>query len=191
MKRQEMELTEIEMYLCELGDELERRGFQSAVRIVIFGGVFMLIKVKNRDSTEDVDIALLDFPAMSDPAETPSEETKRFQSAVRAVARRQKIKQAWMNDDGAMFFKGFAPNAELIFWKRFKLLDVYLPPADVILVLKLMAYRPKDQDDIAALCKELSIFMRAQAQNLLNDYVSGRWQREYMVEDALDELFDD
>jgi hypothetical protein len=178
------------MYLCELGEELERRGFQGSVRIVIFGGVFMLIKVKNRDTTEDVDVALLDFPAMSDPAEEPSEDTRRFQSAVRAVARRRKIKQAWMNDDGAMFFKGFAPNAELILWKRFKLLDVYLPSAEVILVLKLMAYRPKDQGDITALCQELAVLTRVQAQSLLNDYVSGRWQREYMVEDALDELFD-
>ena len=188
---QPMELADILTYLHALDDELVRRGFSTPVRIAVFGGVFMLIKVKNRPTTEDVDIALLDFPPMSDPDEPPSEETKAFQTAIRAVARRLKITQAWMNDDGAMFFKGFTPNAELTLWNEpFKVLQVYLPSEEVILVLKLMAYRPKDRPDIQALCQRLHVTTYKQAQSLLNDYVSGRWQREFAVEYALHRLFD-
>jgi hypothetical protein len=104
MVKQPMELAEILIYLHALDDELVHRGVLTPVRIAVFGGAFMLIRVKNRRTTEDVDMALLDFPPMSDPDEPPSEETNVFQTAIRVVARRQKIKQTWCNDDGAMFF---------------------------------------------------------------------------------------
>jgi hypothetical protein len=75
-------------------------------------------------------------------------------------------------------------------WEEpFQVLQVYLPSAEVILVLKLMAYRVKDQGDVEALCQQLNITTRKQAQSLLNDYVSGRWQKEYMVEKALKQVF--
>lgn len=190
MAKQQMDIAEIIAYLHALDDELVRRGFTSPVRIAVFGGVFMLLKIKNRKTTEDVDVALLDFPPMSDPDEKPSAETKLFQTSIRAVARRYQLPLSWCNDDGAMFFKGFAPQADLFEWEEgFQVLRVYLPSEDVILVLKLMAYREKDHGDIQALCQSLSITTRRQAQSLLNDYVSGRWQKEYMVEKALTQLF--
>ena len=58
-----MESQEIERYFQALGDELELREFKNPVRIMVVGGVFMLLMVKNRKATEDVDVVLLDFPA--------------------------------------------------------------------------------------------------------------------------------
>jgi hypothetical protein len=190
MAKLQMDLADIIGYLHALDEELLRREFRMPVRIAIFGGFFMLLRVGNRKTTEDVDIRLLDFPPMSDPDEQPSAETKLVQTAIRAVARRYKLPQSWCNDDGAMFFSGFAPHAELFEWEEhFHLLRVYLPSEEVVLVLKFMAYRQKDQNDIQALCQRLSITTRKQAQSLLNDYVDGRWQREYMVERMLTQLF--
>jgi hypothetical protein len=183
-----MELQEILSYLRELGDELERRGFTQPVRVVVFGGVFMLIEVQNRLSTQDVDIALLDFAEMTEA--NPPQETVRFQAAVHAVARKRKIKPGWCNDDGAMFLKGFTPHAQLHHWQTFNMLEILLPSREAVLVLKLMGFREKDRRDVEALCQLLQVTTRRQAQSLLNDYVAGRWQREYCVESTLDELFD-
>jgi hypothetical protein len=159
------------------------------VQLVIFGGVFMMVQVQNRNSTRDVDVHLLNIPSMTDAP--LARETKKFQTALQVVAKVHRIKKTWLNDDGSMFYTGFAPNAQAHLWKRFNKLEVYLPEMDVILVLKLMGYRRKDQKDIAALCRRLGVHTRKQAQSLINDYVSGRWQTEYMVEKTLIELFEE
>lgn len=56
------------------------------------------------------------------------------------------------------------------FWRTFGALEVYLPPKEYILALKLIAGRHKDADDIAALCGELQIQTRQQGQNLVDRY---------------------
>ena len=88
-----------------------------------------------------------------------------------------------------MFFKGFTPHADVHLWKTFTLLEVYIPSKDAVLVLKLMGYREKDRDDVLALCQQLDVATRSQAQDLVNGYVAERWQKEYRLDLTLDALF--
>jgi hypothetical protein len=181
-----MEGQEIEIYFQHLGDELEQRGFTEPVRIMVVGGAFMLLAVKSRKSTEDVDVVLMDIPDSTNP----TSQTKAFQAAVRGVASKHKLKRKWLNDDVAYFIRDMAPNPEPLLWRKFKNLHVYLPPQEYILALKLMVYRLKDMNDIEALCKELNVTTREQAQAIVDHFVlDRRWQEEYMLEDTLDELF--
>ncbi len=181
-----MEDQQVELYLQELGDQLEQRGFEEPVRIMIVGGVYMLLMVKNRKSTEDVDVMLMDMEDTTN--QTP--QTKAFQTAVRAVAQKHKLKRKWMNDDVAYFIRDMAPEPEAQLWQKYKKLHVYLPVKEYILALKLMVFRPKDVNDVEALCKELNVTTRERAQEIVDHFVSDkRWQDEYQLEDTLDELF--
>ena len=55
-----MQKKQIETYLAHLGQELQDLGVQRPVRILVIGGAFMLIQVKNRRTTDDIDILLKD-----------------------------------------------------------------------------------------------------------------------------------
>jgi hypothetical protein len=177
---------DIERYLQDLGDELETRGFQEPVRIMIVGGVYMLLMVKNRKSTEDVDVVLMDMEDTTN--KTP--QTRAFQGAVRAVASKHHLKRTWMNDDVAYFIREMAPEPDAKLWQKYKQLHVYLPAKEYILALKLMVFRLKDVNDVEALRKELGVTTREQAQAIVDRFVPDRrWQEEYQLEDTLDELF--
>ena len=181
-----MQSQEIERYFQDLGDELELRAFQRPVRIMVVGGVFMLLMVKNRKATEDVDVVLLDFPDTTKP--TP--ETSAFKAAVNAVASRHHLKRKWMNDDVAYFILDMAPDPQPLLWREFKKLHVYLPSREYILALKLMVFRQKDMNDVAALLAELHIATREEAQAIVDRYIPDkRWQEHYLLEDTLEELF--
>jgi hypothetical protein len=69
------------------------------------------------------------------------------------------------------------------------MLEVYRPPADFMLALKLFADRDKDASDIEALMRELRIQTRPQAQVILDRYIEPRFQREYRVHLTLDKWF--
>ena len=182
-----MESQDIEFYFQALGDELEQRGFNDPIRVLVVGGVYMLLTIKNRKSTEDVDVVLMDMEDTTNP--TP--ESKAFQSAVRAVASKHKLKRTWMNDDVAYFIRDMAPEPEANLWRKYKMLHVYLPAQEYILALKLMVYRQKDMNDIDALIKTLGVDTREQAQSICDHFIPDkRWQEEYRLEDTLDELFD-
>ncbi len=53
-----------------------------------------------------------------------------------------------MNDLIGDFLRdtGTVPQGTL--WQRYAMLEVYIPPSEYILALKLLAGRPKDRDDI-------------------------------------------
>lgn len=56
-------------------------------------------------------------------------------------------------------------------WRRYGKLEVFLPPKDYILALKLLAGRRKDTSDILALCQQLEIQSQEQAQALVDRYI--------------------
>ena len=67
---------------------------------------------------------------------------------------------------------------------------VYLPPEEYILTLKLLANRPKDQEDILALTQQLKIRTREQAQRLIDRYIPDKQlQQLNNVDDTLIDLF--
>ncbi|GCF08399.1 DUF6036 family nucleotidyltransferase [Dictyobacter arantiisoli] len=183
-----MQRQEIEQYLQELGDELEVQGFEMPVRVMVVGGVAMLFLAYNRESTEDVDVVLMDIEG--DSSTNPTPETKAFKSAVHAVAKRYKMKRTWINDDVAYFIRDMAPNPEASLWRAFKKLHVYLPSKEYILALKLMVYRQKDMSDIEALLKQLNVETREQAQAIVDHFIpDDAYKEHYQIEDTLDELF--
>ncbi len=77
----------------------------------------------------------------------------------------------WLNDmmGDSLRETGRVPSGTL--WRTYGVLEVYLPPAEFILALKLMAGRQKDRADILALCQELRIQEREQAQRLVDLYI--------------------
>ena len=74
-------------------------------------------------------------------------------------------------------------------WETYGMLEIYKPPADFILALKLFADRDKDKSDIEALLQDMEITKRDQAQAMLDRYIEQRFQREYRVHLTLDKWF--
>lgn len=164
-----MQAREIEMYLAELGQELQDMGVQSPVRVLLVGGAFMLTQVKNRQTTDDIDVLLIDI---EDATTSPLYHT--FRVAVRAVTTRNKLNSTWLNDVIGDFLRDASnvPDGDL--WHRYGKLEVFLPPKEYILALKLLAGRQKDMGDIKALCQQLQVQAHEQGQRLVDRYIPNK-----------------
>ncbi len=164
-----MDKTEIETYLAKLGEELQDIGVQQPVRILLVGGAFMLTQVPNsRPNTNDVDVLLKD---VDDPT---SQLYRMFKAAVRAVASQNRIPSSWLNDIISDFIRDVSLVPQGTLWQRYTMLEVYVPPNEYILALKLLAGRQKDKDDIAVLRQQLRIQTHQQAQQLVDQYIPDR-----------------
>jgi hypothetical protein len=161
-----MEAQEIEIHLAELGQELQNAGIEHPIRILLVGGAFMLTQVHNRATTNDIDILLKDAEDI-----TNSQIYRIFKAAIRTIAARNKISASWLNDVIGDFLRDIGIVPEGTLWKRYAMLEVYLPPREYILALKLLAGRPKDKGDIHALCQGEKIQTRQQAQSLVDRYI--------------------
>jgi hypothetical protein len=161
-----MDASEIERYLAELGDELQQRGLTQPLRILVVGGAFMLTQIHNRSATNDIDVLLEDI---TDPAADLRYPI--FTAAKRAVAARHQLGAVWINDvvGDALRLNGPVPAGTL--WRTYAMLEVYMPPLDYVLALKLFAGRPQDRPDSLALCRQLGITTRTDAQNILDRYI--------------------
>ncbi|GHO47255.1 DUF6036 family nucleotidyltransferase [Ktedonospora formicarum] len=178
-----MQSNEIDIYLQALDEALSTRSaIKKPARLVVVGGVYMMLFLKNRTSTKDVDVIPLSFPDTMNP----SDETKAFRAAIWAVARRFHLKQDWMNDIVASFSPETGP---LSLWRAYPNLEIYIPQVNYILALKLLAGRDRDEDDILALCEHIGIKTREQAQTLVDRYASKEWQMECNLTSTLDALF--
>jgi hypothetical protein len=179
-----MHAEEIETYLAELGQELKRRRIGQPVRILLIGGAFMLLQVKNRQATDDIDVVLKD---VEDTLNSPLYDT--FRAAVQAIATRNQLRGGWLNDLMAEILHDMGTLPEGTLWRTYGRLEVFLPPEDYILALKLLAGRQKDQRDIEALCQQLQIHNREQAQQLLDHYIPPRFQQFRRIDETLDLFF--
>ena len=180
-----MQADEIEGHLAALGLELQRRGVQTPVRILMVGGAYMLTQLHNRPSTQDVDVLLKDIP---DPSASPIYPL--FKAAIHAIAVQASLPDNWLNDvvGDALRNNGVVPEGTL--WRTYDMLEVYLPPAEYMLALKLFAGRDRDRDDILALCRQLTINSRQQAQDILDRYIPDQQlQQLHQVSDTLADLF--
>ena len=177
-----MHAQEIENYLAELGQELQRLGVQHPIRILLVGGAFMLTQIHNRSSTNDVDVLLIDG---EDSTTSP-----RYQTFRAAVARKNKLPSNWLNDIMGDFLRDTGTTPDGTLWRTFTMLEVYIPPSNYILALKVFAGRPKDRDDIYSLCQQLQIRTREQAQQLVDRYIPNtQVQQLNHLDDTLDEMF--
>jgi len=180
-----MQKKDIETYLAELGQELDDLEVQQPVRILLVGGAFMLTQIKNRRTTDDIDVLLKD---VEDSTVSPLYQT--FKTAVRAVARKNKLPAIWLNDVIGDFLRDIGNVPEGTLWRRYNTLEIFLPPKDYILALKLLAGRQKDKKDILALCRQLKIQTREQASRLIDQYIPNKQLQQMSdVDDTLNEYF--
>jgi hypothetical protein len=173
----------IEFLLRELGSELEKK-FQAPVRLLLIGGAYMILTLHNRESTQDIDIFPLNIPDSTHP----DKQTKAFLTAVRAIARRHSIPRNWLNDVSFSVLGGLSPHT-MEPWMTYGMLEIYKPPTDFILALKLFADRDKDKSDIEALLQNLGITTRDHAQTILDRYIERKFQQEYRVYLTIDKWF--
>jgi hypothetical protein len=95
-----------------------------------------------------------------------------------------------MNDVIADFLRNVGTVPEGVLWRTYAMLEVYIPPDDYILALKLLANRRKDQKDIQALCQQLCIQTREQAQQIVDCYVpEKKIQQLSGLDDTISDIF--
>lgn len=179
----ELNREDITSLLQELGSELEKK-FSQPVQVMLIGGAYMILTLHNRKTTRDIDIYPLNIPDST----KPDKYTKKFLAAVRAIARRYGMARDWVNDVSFNLLGGLSPQT-MELWETYGMLEIYKPPADFILALKLFADRDKDKSDIEALFQDMEITTRDQAQAILDRYIEVRFQQEYRVYLTLNKWF--
>jgi hypothetical protein len=162
-----MNAHEIEAYLTELGQVLAQQGVYQPVRLLMVGGAYMVTQTGNRPATKDVDVLLVDMP---DPTASPLYGP--VQAAVRAVAAKHGLPANWLNDVIGDALRNYGPIPPGILWRAFGPLEVYIPPADYIFALKVLAGRPGDLTDAQALARQLGLLTRAQARRIVEAYIT-------------------
>lgn len=162
-----MNAQDIETYLAELGLALGNLGVQQPIRVLMVGGAYMLTQVGNRQVTKDIDILLEDMP---DPNVSPL--YRPFLAATRAVAAQHALPTNWINDVIGDALRNYGPTPQGTLWRAYGPLEVYIPDAEYILALKILAGRRRDRADIRALCQQLGVSTRADAQRIIDTYIT-------------------
>ena len=180
-----MQAQDIVTYFAELGQELQHLGVQQPIRILLIGGAYMLTQVHNRPTTNDIDVLLKDI---DDTTTSPLYRT--FKAAARAVASRNHLPNTWINDLVGDFLRNTGTVPQGALWRSYAMLEVYIPPSEYILALKLLVGRPKDRDDIYAQCQQIKIQTREQAQQLVDRHIPNKQvQQIYDLDDTLNFFF--
>lgn len=163
-----------------LGEELEALQIQRPVRLLMIGGAYMITQFGNRTVTEDVDV----FTYL----DKETEDYRRFRSAIHFIADDVRVSQKWVSDNIGDFMQllGLVPDGRL--WLKHGMLKVYIPEPHYILMLKLVASRDKDVEDIQALCRRLRIKKRAQLETWLHKHVKKYQIDEQMIEDQRERI---
>ncbi|HEX4208507.1 MAG TPA: hypothetical protein VHZ51_30730 [Ktedonobacteraceae bacterium] len=118
-----------------------------------------------------------------------SELYRLFEAAVGFVAVDECLAADWLSIGVGDFIRVAGPLPKMKLWKKFDVVEVYLPPKDFILTHKLLAGRKKDRGDIAVLCTQLHVTTRKKAQKLLDKYIGRDTQEDYRVVEKLKTFF--
>lgn len=184
-----MQKEEIEIYLRDFGGELTKRGFQGPINIMIVGGVHMVMNLENRPSTEDIDFRFLD--GQLDLTKLPlTKDEKAFRAAIHAIAKQHHLPRHWLNDDAGPFIAEYVQNPTTTYWKSFGPLHVYFTNNATMLIYKLMGFSPKQIPDIYALAQNLGIETYAEVKALVDQLVDQKTQKDFGVEETLEDLFE-
>jgi hypothetical protein len=170
MARSKQKLTaqDILYYLDLYGKELEQRGYPAKAHLLLIGGAYMITHLGVLRTTEDIDVYPLD---QTWPERAPEPLPIMMDRVTKDIAKLCGLDEQWFQTSrkSAMQVAGGIPQGT--YWRTFGALEIYLPPRDYILFLKLRINRPKDSDDIDHLCQLLNIHTRAQAQVLVDHYM--------------------
>ena len=180
-----MDAQDIETYLADLGVALGSQGVQRPFRILLVGGAYMLTQIGNRPATKDIDVLLQDVP---DPSAWPL--YRSFQAATRAVAAQHTLPANWINDVIGDALRDYGPIPQGTLWRVYGPLEVYVPDAAYILALKIVAGRAQDIQDARALCQQVGVSTRADAQHIVDTYITDQHiKRLHRVDKTLVQLF--
>lgn len=152
-----MNKQDIEKYLHLVGQELQAQGV--TLDLLLLGGAAMLIEVGNRESTQDVDTYFVS-------------NTTALLKASAKVAQHEQLPDGWLNTAAAGFTYNFIKKPNMVLWRAFPGLQVYLPSLEYLFVTKVMAGREKDDLDIKALAVALRLSTGKDAIDLVRHYVS-------------------
>jgi len=150
-----MDAEQIEDNFRAVGEKLAAKGLTG--EILITGGAYMTLVIKNRSATKDVDAYL-------------AKEQDAIREAAQAVARERGLPVDWLNDA----VKGFMytqPEAEL--WASYPGLDIYAPSIDYVFAMKAEAARAatSDFDDLVALRDAMDLKDVADALAVVERYI--------------------
>ncbi len=147
-----MTAEEIKKYLSELNDELALQNVKG--EICLYGGAVMCLVFKARPATKDVD-------AIFEPV-------KIIRGIISRIAERHGLRQDWLNFAVKMFV--VEHQKKILF--DFPSLKVYVPTADYLLAMKVLAARADTEDvsDIKFLANELKISKISQIMEIVRKY---------------------
>ncbi|MBO0777772.1 MAG: hypothetical protein J2P37_02990 [Ktedonobacteraceae bacterium] len=173
----EKELTrhDIEQLLQVFGQKFAQRRYPVTVHMLLIGGGYMLTQHDIQRITRDVDLYPLD---RTWPDTVPPFPGHVYEIA-QEIAREQGLRHTWLQTLPERHVKvtGGVPRGSL--WRTFGIVEIYAPPADYILFLKLRINRPKDRADISYLFDCLGIQTREQAQALIDHYMPDQANQAY------------
>ena len=165
-----MTAEEIKQYLRELNDELALQDVKG--EICLYGGAVMCLVFKARPATKDVD-------AIFEPV-------KFIRRAISKIAERHGLRQDWLN----LAVKMFVVNHEKKNLFDFPNLKVYVPTAEYLLAMKVLAARADTEDtlDIKFLSNELKLTDRTQIAEIVRKYYPNKIikpETEFLLEEIL------
>ena len=148
-----MTAEEIERHLREVNDELALQNVKG--EICLYGGAVMCLVFKARPATKDVD-------AIFEPV-------KFIRRAISKIAERHNLRQDWLN----LAVKMFVVEHERQILFDFPNLKVFVPTADYLLAMKVLAARADTEDvsDIKFLLKELKFDQISQVRKLCESII--------------------
>ena len=143
---------EIEKYLSEINDELTSKDVIG--EICIYGGAAMCLAFKARPATKDVD-------AIFEPV-------KVIRGVINKITEKYNLNDGWLNFAVKMFVVEHEKNV-LLDLSNFK---VYVPTADYLLAMKVLALRAEsfDAEDVEFLIKHLNLKKMEDVLKIVADY---------------------
>ena len=144
-----MQVQDVEYYLNALDEALVAQGLTTPIPVLLLGGAYIMLQINARRTTQDIDI----FPFVGNEQDqsTGVSLAVALYQATETVAQRYQLHPHWLNTvrKGALQPIGIEPAKTL--WKRYHILEVFLPDPEYILIQKLLINRRKDRQDILAL----------------------------------------
>lgn len=161
---------EIEQYLREVNDELALQDVKG--EICLYGGAVMCLVFKARPATKDVDAIFAPI--------------KQIRAAISKIALKYDLRQDWLNFAVKMFV--VEHEKKVLF--DFPHLKVFVPPADYLLAMKVLAARADTEDvsDIKFLVKELNLAELTQITEIVRNYYPHKIikpETEFLLEEIL------
>jgi predicted nucleotidyltransferase len=158
---------EIQHYLQLLGEELQKRNVTG--EIVLAGGAMMLLVIRNRETTKDIDAYFATNPQI-------------IRESAQVIAEREKLPSGWINDGLKGFFYTSPPTT---LWLDYPGLRVYYANPDYVLAMKAIAGRPEDIPDIQALATHLHLSHWQEILPIVSQYVPPQYltpKTKYLIQ---------